>query len=313
MMVLPPVAGINAGHSTGGGLLDTFQQTIAGVTGGATGQTGQVDPGPKGDGSVGLFDGVLKKALFGGAAGAAMGFLPFIPGGPILGGVVGALGGAAMGVFSNWSKQKKIKADNEAMLAAMGVQVNDPQIQQVLKSGNVSQLIPMMQQSQQGGTTQVPVTQTVATQAPVTQTLTGSDVTMEEIQAAQQQAIAEGRTPGVLVTDPSTGGIAQSPFPTQGSVAVGSGAGGAINPAAGVNPGIAPAYASGGGGADDASSAADQLGEEPLASLEDAQIRAMIEQLQKQIDMLEDMIENDERRHAESLAAERSRLASRAA
>jgi hypothetical protein len=277
MMVLPPIAGVNAGHSAGGGLLDTFRNTISGVTG-QGGSPGQVDPGPKGDGSVGLFDGVLKKALFGGAAGAAMGFLPFIPGGPILGGALGALGGAAIGVFSNWSKMRQIKQENEAMVAAMGVQVDHPEIKQVLQSGNVSQLVPMIQSAQQG--------------SPGTE----GELTQDELDVLAAQAAAQNPP---VVLDASSAGISQSPVPTQGSIAIGSGAGGAINPNAGVDPGIAPARM-GGGGID---SAADGVALVSPDQATRSQLTAMIEQLQKQIDMLNQMIEDDERRRADSLAA----------
>lgn len=332
MTIIPPVAGINVGQSTGGGLLDTFKQAIGGATGQAATQAPTTSSG---DGSVGLFDGVLKKALFGGAAGAAMGFLPFIPGGPILGGVVGALGGAAMGVFSNWQKQKQIKAENEAMLAAMGVQVNDPAIQEVLKSGNVSQLIPMMQSAQQTGT-QTGVQTGVQTssgtnfaaaaagQTPVSQSSTVDpatgvdygDVTQAEIEAMQQRAIAEGKTPGQVVP------VTQSVMPIQ---ATGSGGGGAINPALGVNPGVAPALAGGGGAAGDAgrpaapagvnssdataiapqqagigmattgaSDAAAGTQELEAAKATNAQLLAMIQKLDQQIQMLKAIIASNE-------------------
>lgn len=323
MTILPPVAGVQAGHSTGGGLLDSVKNMISG--GAAGGAPAQVDPGPKGDGSVGLFDGVLKKALFGGAAGAAIGFLPFIPGGPILGGALGALSGAAMGVFSNWTKMKAIKQENEAMLAAMGVQVQQPEIQQVLQSGNVGQLIPMMQQAQ-GTTTQVDPTQQQAAQ--------------QQAALAQQQAIQQGQVPAVV--DPSTAGIQQSPVPTQGTVAVGSGATGAINPNVAVDPGIAPANltAQGGGGsagdvgrpaapagvpsADVTAIAPRQAGVGiPTTATTDAlagvtatttgtdTIAAQIAELQKQIDMLQQMLIEIQRKEAEedALAAEVRRAA----
>lgn len=349
MMVSPPVAGMNVGQSAGGGLIDTFKNTLAGITGGAGAAPGKVDPGPKGDGSVGLFDGVLKKALLGGAAGVAMGFIPFLPGGPVLGGIVGALGGAAMGVAGNWMKQKAIKQENEATLAAMGVQVQDPNIQQVLQTGNVGQLIPMMQSAQQGGVQQGSATQKPVTQSPVTQTsadgIDWGDVTPEEVAAIQQQAIAEGRTPGV-VTDPATANIVQSPMPTQGRVAVGgSGAGGAISPGQAVNPGIAPAMMGGGGaagdvgrpaapagvnsadvtaiapqqagigqattGASDAAAGTEALTVDPEKATH-AQLVAMINTLQKQIDMLKDMLENEERREAASVAPAATELPSAA-
>lgn len=276
MTILPPVAGVQAGHSTGGGLLDSVKNMISGSAAG--GAPAQVQPGPKGDGSVGLFDGVLKKALFGGAAGAVMGFLPFIPGGPILGGALGAIGGAAMGVFSNWTKMKQIKQENEAMLAAMGVQVQQPEIQQVLQSGQVGQLIPMMQQAQ-GTTTQVDPTQQQAAE-------------QQAALVAQQQAIAQGQLPAVV--DPATAGIQQSPVPTQGSIAVGSGAIGAVNPNRAVDPGIAPAnlYAQGGGDSAGVSATTTDV------------VAAQIVELQKQIDMLQQMLLDIKRKEAEAEALE---------
>lgn len=313
MTILPPVAGVQAGHSSGGGLLDSVKNMISGGTAGAA--PGQVDPGPRGDGSVGLFDGVLKKALFSGAIGVGMGFLPFIPGGPILGGVLGAIGGAAMGVFSNWTKMKAIKTENEAMLAAMGVQVQQPEIQKVLQSGQVGQLIPMMQQAQ-GTTTQVDPTQQQAAQ--------------QQAALAQQQAIQQGQVPAVV--DPSTAGIQQSPVPTQGSVAVGSGAVGAINPNLAVDPGIAPAnlYAQGGGGSagdvgrpvapagtpsSDVSAIApkqagvgvaaptDALAGAEATVAQNAELALRVTELSNQIKILEEMIANMERRRAEDEAA----------
>jgi hypothetical protein len=280
MTILPPVAGVQAGHSTGGGFLDGIKNAISG---GQAGATQQVDPGPKGDGSVGLFDGVLKKALFGGAAGVAMGFIPFLPGGPVLGGIVGALGGAAMGVFGNWMKMKQIKQENEAMLAAMGVQTQQPEIQQVLQSGNVSQLIPMMQSAQQTGAT----TQT----DPVQQQALEQEAALA---AAQQQAIQQGSNPPAV--DPALAGIQQSPVPTQGSVAVGSGASGAINPNVAVDPGVAPANMAAQGGGDAVAGA-----EAVLA--QNAQLETRIQELDNQIRILEEMIANMERRRAEDEAA----------
>lgn len=293
MMVLPPVAAAQAGQASGGGLLDSFRN--------ATGGAGAAPPPASADGSVGLFDGVLKKAAFGGVAGAAMGFIPFIPGGPLLGGIVGALGGAALGMFTNWRKMQAIKAENEAILAAMGVQTNDPQVKQILQSGNVSQLLPLMQQG-------------AATQQAATQTGPVQQVT-EQQQAA---AIAQGQLPTAV--DPSTA-PAQSPMPTQGSIAVGSGGvSGAISPSAAVNPGIAPAnlYASGGGGAagdagrppapagangsNVAATAPTQAGATaaspavgPTSRLHRAQIAALIEQLQRQVEELQTYLASDDR------------------
>src|SRR5687767_5769237 len=61
------------------------------------------------DGSVGLFDGVLMKAVMGGSMGIGIGMLPFIPGGPILGGVIGAVAGAGIGIFLNYRKISQIR------------------------------------------------------------------------------------------------------------------------------------------------------------------------------------------------------------
>lgn len=324
MTLLPPVSGINVGQSTGGGLLDTFKNAMAGATGGSVGQTpgqtpAQTDPGPKGDGSVGLFDGVLKKALFGGAAGVAMGFIPFLPGGPVLGGIVGALGGAAMGMFSNWTKMKRIQQENQATLAAMGVQTGNPEIQQVLQTGNVSQLIPMMQEAQQG------------------EGAGSYQVTQDQL-VAQQSAIQQGQVPSVV--DPGASGIYQSSRPTQGKVTVGAGVGSGVNPSLAVDPGVAPANL-GGGAAGDAGRPAAPVGTDSadvskiapdqagidVNSISDAQegvglvtadeasmtqLSVMIKQLQQQIDMLKAMIEADQERHAAQLEAEASEAEAKA-
>ncbi|MCW2927590.1 MAG: hypothetical protein JWM86_1558 [Thermoleophilia bacterium] len=273
MMVLPPVAGAHAGQATGGGLIDTFKSAMAGATGGAAGTSQTPPPGPRGDGSVGLFDGVLKKALISGALGVGMGFIPFLPGGPVLGGIVGALGGAAMGVFGNWMKMKQIKQENEAALAAMGVQADDPAVKQILQSGNVSQLIPLMTQQgatgavQQGATGAVQQGTGATQQTPkqniqlMTDPATGQsqliDLTTGQVvqqdssgTPSGQSAQQAGQLPQVV--DPSAS-VGQSPAPKQGTIAVGSGATGtALNPNAAVNPGVAPALAGGGGAAGDA-------------------------------------------------------------
>lgn len=239
MMVLPPVAAAQAGQATGGGLLDSIKGAFSG------GAAPSTQAAPAGDGSVGLFDGVLKKAFLGGAVGAAIGFIPVIPGGPILGGILGAVGGAAMGAFSNWRKMQAIKAENQAMIAALGVQANDPAVQQILQSGNVQQLIPLVQQQggvpQQGtpgqgtpgqGTPQQGTTQQSPNIKQLTDPATGITQTID---------VSTGRV--VDPTGATTGlpaGTApnQSPVPTQGATA----------PSA-VVPGVAPsALAQGGGG-----------------------------------------------------------------
>ena len=327
MTVIPPVAAVQAGRTSGGGLL--AQLTGAAGAGGAA----PTQTSAKADGSVGLFDGVLGKALMGGAAGLAMGFIPFIPGGPILGGIVGALGGAAMGVFSNWRTMSSIKKENEAMLGALGVQASDPQVQQVLQSGNVSQLLPLMEQSAGAGAAATQVTPGTIAQVTdpatgITQLVDVSTGTVVEQSAAtveqQQAAVVQGQLPATV--DPSAA-PQQSPVPTQGLVTVGSGAvGGAIDPNAAVNPGVAPAMASatpsgGGGSAGDlgrppapvgvnstnaAAVAPTQAGigmpttgiadaQAGAATSTNAQLSAMIVKLQAQIDQLKAYLAEQER------------------
>jgi hypothetical protein len=308
MMVLPPVAAAQAGQASGGGLLDSFKSAVSGATGGTT----QAAPAQtsSGDGSVGLFDGVLKKALFGGVAGAAMGFLPFLPGGPVLGGIVGALGGAAMGVFSNWRKMSQIKQENQAMIAALGVQADDPQVQQILQSGNVEQLIPLMQQQaagvQQGGvgqtTTQSP------TPAQGSQASSGSGSSSgSDVQQVTDRATGVTQTIDLVtgqVIDQSGGSATQTA--TQNSsalpptVQVGSG-GGAIDPSSAVSPGVAPT-AGGGGSAGDAGRPPAPVGvnsanaaavaptQAGIATTDRAALARVIQQLQAQIDQLKAFI-----------------------
>lgn len=353
MTLIPPVAAAQAGSASGGGLLDTFKSAMSGGTVGAPGATGATQqapaPGPKGDGSVGLFDGVLKKALFGGAAGAAMGFLPFIPGGPILGGIVGALGGAALGVFSNWRKQQQIKQENQAMLAALGVQANDPQVAQVLQSGNVGQLIPLMQQQAGAGVGQTPGVQQSSGASGAQQSGAGIQwmtdpstgrsqlINLDTGQVLQDGTGGNASQGGTQMpatqssqqlpaaVDPSAA-PAQNPVPTQGTIAVGSGGGGAINPNAAVDPGVAPSLAGGGGSAGDAgrppaptgvnssdvsaiaptqagvgTPAATQAasGAQTLqvdtSKLTNAELAALIDKLEKQIDQLKAYLAEHER------------------
>jgi hypothetical protein len=267
MMISSPVAAAQAGHASGGGLLSTL---TGGLVGGSPASATQVDPGPHGDGSVGLFDGVFKKALISGGIGAAIGFIPFIPGGPVLGGIMGALSGAAMGVFSNWRKQQQIKQENQAMIAALGVQANDPQVQKILQSGDVSQLIPLMQQQgagvQQGGVGQTGAVQQGAGSA--TQKSTEPDIQQmtdpatgvtQTINLTTGEVVQAGSGTGTgtaaQVATQNSSALPSVIDPSQGAVQVGSGgggAGGAINPNVAVNPGVAPALAGGGGSAGDA-------------------------------------------------------------
>lgn len=223
----------------------------------------QTAPASSGDGSVGLFDKVLMKAAIGGAAGAGLGFvLPF--GGPIIGGVIGALGGAAIGLFGNWKKMDNIRKENDATLAAMGVQTSDPEVQKVLQSGNVEQLIPLVQQ-QQGmvsqDTTQLQSTKPMDYGTPVGQV-----------------------TPAVDASALPN----QSPVPTQATAAVLPGGGGAAGDAGrpvapvGVestdSAAIAPVQA------DLAADSTAPVSAEQVATA--AQLSQLIAQLQEQIDEL---------------------------
>lgn len=146
-MLIPPVGANNVGSATGGGLLDMF-------TGGAK----------QDDGSVGLFDGVMMKAGLGGMVGAALGFvLPF--GGPMIGGIIGSIAGAGLGIFQNYKKMQKIKEENAAYLAGIGVQPQTQEQADALLSGNVSQLMP----GQTGETAQQTTQQTLPTATQTTQ------------------------------------------------------------------------------------------------------------------------------------------------
>lgn len=302
MTVIPPVAAVQAGHSVGGGLIDSFKAMLPGASGSATQTTTQA---PAGDGSVGLFDGVGKKALLGGAAGAALGFLPFIPGGPILGGIVGALGGAAMGVFGNWRKMEALKAENAATLAAMGVQVDDPVVQQMLKSGNVDQLQAYAQQqaaqrsAQQGGVTQgvgagAGAGTTTTTTANAGQKSQGPDIRQvtdpstgvtQMIDVNTGQVVQQGGANAMPVAaDPATAAIKQSPVPTQATSAAGSGA---IDPSVGADPGKVPT--TGGGSVQETA--------------------AIIQKLQQQIDQIKAYLAEQDRVAQEAAATQARRAA----
>ncbi|MBC7461698.1 MAG: hypothetical protein H7287_10085 [Thermoleophilia bacterium] len=224
---LPPIAAVNAGASTGGGIIDTIKSFIPGM-GHPAAAGGATPTQTKGDGSVGLFDGVGLKALIGGAAGAAIGFIPIIPGGPILGGIVGALGGAALGVFSNWRKMQAIKADNQATIAAMGVQTSDPVVQQMMATGDVSQLAAYAQQQatvQQRGA----VAQGSGVTTQTTPTKTTSSTPTQNIQQVTDPAT--GKTELIDVT---TGTLIKGDAPSTAQV------GAAIDPSRGADPGARP-------------------------------------------------------------------------
>jgi hypothetical protein len=258
MMISSPVAAAQAGQASGGGLLST-------LTGGAVGGSAAPAQTSSGDGSVGLFDGVLKKALISGGLGAALGFIPFIPGGPVLGGIMGALGGAAMGVFSNWRKMQAIKQENQATIAALGVQADDPQVQKILQSGDVSQLIPLMQQQgagvQQGGVTQSGAVQQAsgsssASGEPDIQQMTDPATGVTQTINLTTGEVVQGGSSGTAeqVAQQNSSALPTVVDPSQAAVQVGSGGGGsaAINPNVAVDPGVAPALAGGGGSAGDA-------------------------------------------------------------
>ncbi len=102
-----------------------------------TTQTGASPPPPgDGDGSVGLFDGVLGKALIGGVAGFAIGALPFTPFGGVIGGLIGATLGAGVGIFMNFRKIKDIQSKNSELITAVGVQaVNQADASSMLSGG----------------------------------------------------------------------------------------------------------------------------------------------------------------------------------
>ena len=70
MTIIPPVAAVNVGVSTGGGIIDTIKSAV-GLGAPTTTAAGGVTQSTKADGSVGLFDGVGVKALIGGAIGRA--------------------------------------------------------------------------------------------------------------------------------------------------------------------------------------------------------------------------------------------------
>lgn len=201
MIDFTPRIATQAGTATGGGFIDSIKQQIAEAKAGAAGGATPA----KSDGSIGLFDGVMMKAGIGSAVGSVAGaILPF---GFMVGGLVGAVGGAAIGMYGNWRKMNAIKQQNDAAAAALGVQTDDPQIKQILQTGQVQQLVPIMTQG---------LTPTAATQVDP---------------AATQMAV-----------DPNAS-AQQSPVPQQAQTAVGAGA---YNPAVGVDPGVAPALQGGG-------------------------------------------------------------------
>lgn len=208
-----PAVGVQAGTALGGGLMDSFkaamQQAGAAQQGGSiqqgTGLPTQVDPGPKGDGSVGLFDGVLKKALFGGMMGVGVGFIPFIPGGPLLGGVVGAIAGAGFGIFQNFRKIKSIQQDNAAFLGAVGIQPQTQEEAQLLMTGNVKQLY------QQAGAPQAVPQQQV--QLPTVQSTDAATAQQQQL-LLQQQLEAKQAAEQTMVSGQGVASQVTEPTPT---------------------------------------------------------------------------------------------------
>lgn len=296
MTLIPPIPSASVGSTSGGGLLDSIKGAMGGV-GGAAAPTSP-------DGSIGLFDGVGKRALIGGAIGAGVGFLPFIPGGPILGGIMGALGGVAMGVFSNWRTMNAIREENAATLAAMGVQVNDPVVQQALRDGNVEQLMQMTVQQGGGAAGQAPVQQSAA-QGPVQQAVQspvyaygGGDL-LAAAAAAPAAAVdpaSQPATSGVAEIAPAQAGIAPAPSlaPSAPPAAIDA----ASNPS---DAGIAPAQAPTADGPAATTVAA------AAATATPEQLAQTLQVLQAQIDQLRSLLAAMEER-----AAERERLAAAA-
>lgn len=141
---------------TGGGFFSNIVGSITGQ-GQPTGDATQgATPTQQADGSVGLFDGVLRKTMIGAATGVGVGFLPFIPGGPILGGIVGSIVGAGIGIFQNFKKIRQIQQENQAYLAAAGVQPVNQADQAALLSGNISQSSLGKGSAVQAGPVQMP-------------------------------------------------------------------------------------------------------------------------------------------------------------
>jgi len=282
MTIIPPVAAVNVGRSTGGGIIDTIKSAVGLGTPSTAGSGGVTQ---KGDGSVGLFDGVGMKALIGGAAGAALGFLPFIPGGPILGGIVGALGGAALGVFNNWRTMQSIKTENAATIAAMGVQTSDPVVQQMLAKGDVSQLATYAQQqagAQGSGTT----TQT----SPAAQKAPTQNI----------QQVTDPATGKAELIDITTGTVIQGSAPTTAQV------GASINPSVGADPGAVPT--AGGGATAEQQAHIDKLQaqiDEIKAFLE-ADAKATAEADKKQAQRNADSAKADAKEAADIAASQRS-------
>lgn len=224
MNITPPAAGIQAGRTAGGGLLDS-------ITGGAGATQGA--PPAQSDGSVGLFDGVLKKALIGGAAGVGLGFLPFIPGGPILGGIAGAMIGAGIGMFSNYRKMKAIKEENAALIGQLGLQPQtaaqaevllrgqpqmllDPNITGAPMQGGPAQGMPMQQAPTQG----IPAQQTPGVgQAPPPSGAEAAAAAGAHASPIEASGILPDTGSGVVFSGPGVASIMQetgqtSPAPT---------------------------------------------------------------------------------------------------
>lgn len=224
MTLITPRAASQAGSTSGGGLMDMVKGMMggaseapgqagqAGASGAAAGLAGMIGGGKKADGSVGLFDGVMIKSLIGGAVGAGIGFLPFIPGGPILGGIVGSMVGAGYGIFKNWKEMKAIKQENAAFLAAQGIQPATQQQADALLSGQPQQLLggapgqagqtgQAGQSAQVDQAAQLAAAQTAAAQTgqqtlPQTAQIELDPATAEEIKRLQAQYAAQAAANG---------------------------------------------------------------------------------------------------------------------
>lgn len=89
----------------------------------ALGQGQAVQPQPPSTLKI-VLGSALKFGAIGGAAGAAIGVIPFLPLGLFSGGLVGALGGAALGVVMGLRKAKTQKAEFVALQQASQAQTN---------------------------------------------------------------------------------------------------------------------------------------------------------------------------------------------
>jgi hypothetical protein len=302
MTSIPPLAASQAGATSGGGLLDF-------ITGGSSSAT-QAPPeaGPAGDGSVGLFDGVFKKALLGGAVGAGIGFLPFLPGGPILGGIVGALAGAGYGIYKNFKEMKTIQTENQAFLASAGVQINDPMVQQALVQGNPQQILQI--QAEQAALGAQQVGQQGVPQQGVPQVTPGQSGLPPSTLGADPMASSMPGMGGLDLSGSSGGVVALSPdgstsIPLNGTAAPPPVQDPATQPTTQTAAAVTPAQAELAAGGGDVPASAEALAEEQRAAEERVaamwlnatpeEQEALLARLQQRLQELEDLVEKLQR------------------